>query len=1007
LNQTKLSIKEIQQVWRAVKDVTRSRSKVSQSALEIARKAGWDDRISEIETRVRTAIATLEDSGYLKRGQNVPRIFATSILAKNAKEAIERINASPRFDNEQKTLAARIIVNLISNRSIKRASDEEAESRVDYIADHLGIVLSRVIEIVNLLREEKILANTTDLTAFFRRGESKNRALNLLESYRTIEEFLLSVLDDEEKVFNVKKLNEQAEQSGCRNVNPDRIKTVLNFLAMKDRIRKHNEDYEKNHIVVTCLRSRKALQEETAQRNELAKFILEYLIDKSRVNMLDELREKENTPVEFSVIELKEVFENRPSLLKTAVSSRNVEDALFYLSRIEALSIEGGFMVVYNALSIERIELDNKRQYKAEDYKKLQQFYENKIQQIHIVGEYARKVIEDYKGALQFVDDYFQLNYSLFLSKYFKGSRRDEITRNITPAKFGQLFGTLSPRQLAIIKDSQSQYIVVTAGPGSGKTRIIVHKMASLLLMEDVKHEQLLMLTFSRSAATEFQKRLIELIGTAAYYIQIKTFHSYCFDLLGRVGTIEKSDEILREAVERIKSGEVGPEKITKTVLVIDEAQDMNADEFSLIKALMEHNPEMRVIAVGDDDQNIFEFRGATSECLEKLISEDGATKYELLENYRSRSNLVDFANQFVKRIRHRMKVSPIIAVHHENGRIKIVQHRSGNLVTPVVNDILKESLPGTVCILTKTNDEASQIAGLLLRNRVQAKLIQSNEGFNLLDLLEVRFFLNQLNLGEEVYSISEDAWDRAKQRLEKRFAGSPNLEASANLIRDFETTNPKSKYKSDLEIFIRESKLEDFIGNNGETVFVSTIHKAKGREFDNVILVLDQFAVGTDEECRQIYVAATRAKRQLIIHYNGNYLDSISTERLERVVDNNVYSTPSFLAIQLTHEDVWLDYFSNLQGPISELTSGDKLNADLDTCRNSKGLQVVRFSRKFVTQVQAKKQNGYTPKVAKVRFIVYWKSKEPDSSEIKIVLPELHFERALQQVPNPNLGTS
>jgi ATP-dependent DNA helicase RecQ len=60
--------------------------------------------------------------------------------------------------------------------------------------------------------------------------------------------------------------------------------------------------------------------------------------------------------------------------------------------------------------------------------------------------------------------------------------------------------------------------------PGSGKTKVLVHKLASLLLMEDVKHEQLLMLTFSRAAATEFKKRLLKLIGNAANYIEIKTF---------------------------------------------------------------------------------------------------------------------------------------------------------------------------------------------------------------------------------------------------------------------------------------------------------------------------------------------------------------------------------------------------------------------------------------------------------------------------------------------------
>jgi ATP-dependent DNA helicase RecQ len=66
LNQTKLSIKEIQQVWKAIKEITKFRSTVSNSALEIARKAGWDDNVVEIETRVTTAIAALEDAGLFE-----------------------------------------------------------------------------------------------------------------------------------------------------------------------------------------------------------------------------------------------------------------------------------------------------------------------------------------------------------------------------------------------------------------------------------------------------------------------------------------------------------------------------------------------------------------------------------------------------------------------------------------------------------------------------------------------------------------------------------------------------------------------------------------------------------------------------------------------------------------------------------------------------------------------------------------------------------------------------
>ena len=63
-----------------------------------------------------------------------------------------------------------------SSKSRKQATDEAAESRIDHLSDHLGIAKGEVINVVNLLREEKILADTKDLTVFIKRSDSKNRA---------------------------------------------------------------------------------------------------------------------------------------------------------------------------------------------------------------------------------------------------------------------------------------------------------------------------------------------------------------------------------------------------------------------------------------------------------------------------------------------------------------------------------------------------------------------------------------------------------------------------------------------------------------------------------------------------------------------------------------------------------------------------------------------------------------------------------------------------------------
>ncbi len=991
LNQTKLSIKEIQQIWKAIKDITKFRSTVSNSALEIARKAGWDDNVVEIETRVTTAIAALEDAGYLKRGQNMPRVFANSILSKNAQEAIEKINVSERFEEKQKEKGIRIIKKLFSSKSRKQSNDEAAESRIDYISDHLGIVKEEVINIVNLLREEKILADAKDLTAFIKKGEKVNRSLQIVETFSKLEDFLLPVFEEHEKSFDIKKLNEAAEEKGCREVNPHKIKTILNFWAIKNWIKRKNSEYSKNHVVVLCTQPKDSLKEKLAKRHEIAKFLVEFFYEKSNLGAAEV--EKEEVLIEFSVHELKNAFEKRPQLFEVKVSIEEIEDALFYLSRIEAIKIEGGFLVVYNRLTIDRVEQDNRIQYKKEDYQRLNQFYENKIQQIHIVGEYAKKMIDNYKEALQFVDDYFQLNYNSFLKKYFPGSKVDDLRLKMTPNKFKQLFGELSPTQLKIINDNEAKHIAVLAGPGSGKTRVLVHKLASLLLMEDVKHEQLLMVTFSRAAATEFKKRLLKLIGNAANYIEIKTFHSYCFDLLGKVGNLENADFILKKTIEKIKNKEVEPSRITKTVLVIDEAQDINEESYALINALMEHNEDMRVIMVGDDDQTIFEFNNASSKYLEQFMTERRAAKHELIENYRSKINLVEFTNSFVKKISHRLKETPIMANQKDNGKIKLVKYYNGNLVVPLVEDIISTGLTGTTCVLTKTNDEALQITGLLLKNRMPAKLIQPNDGFNLYNLSEIRFFLNALKLGDDVFVISDEIWTAAKKALQNNFHDSSKWELCQNIINDFEATNPKKKYKSDLEVFIRESKIEDFFNENGETIFVSTIHKAKGKEFDNVFVLLENFNPSTDEAKRQLYVAMTRAKRNLTIHLNRSYLDDITAENLERVEDQKIHLPLNQLAMHLTLKDVWLDYFITRQNIVSQLKSGDLLNINEDECRNADGQPLLKFSRKFSDTIKTMKQKGFRLTKARVNFIIYWK-KEDLSHEIKIILPVVYFEK-------------
>ena len=239
LNQTKLSISEIQQVWKAIKDLTKNRPNVCCSALEIARQAGWDDSAgSEMETRVKTAISALETAGYIVRGRNVPRVYATSIRAKDMTEASYRIRKSDLFTEEQKNTALRIVKSLISSRSIATAGNSDAESRVDYLADILGIEKESVIESINLMRQEGLLEDYSDMSAYIYDSDSQHKSTLVLDRFAKLERFILSKITEEGVSFGFKELNEEAQNEGITTSNVKNIRTLLHYLTIKNYIPK-------------------------------------------------------------------------------------------------------------------------------------------------------------------------------------------------------------------------------------------------------------------------------------------------------------------------------------------------------------------------------------------------------------------------------------------------------------------------------------------------------------------------------------------------------------------------------------------------------------------------------------------------------------------------------------------------------------------------------------------------------------------------------------------------
>ena len=933
LNQTKLSISEIQQVWKAIKTITAKRDHVSCSPLEIARQAGWGDEIEDIETRVKAAIAALENAGFIQRGSNSPHVFATGIAVKNMDEARRKLTVSTLFDEQSREDATRIIKSLISARATDEGRGEEAESRVDYLADILGMSKESVIRNINLMRQEGLLADTRDMQAWV----SKSTSIRNLDIILKLEQFLLQCFKTEAQRINYKELNEEAQKAGLTYSTVKRLRMLLHFLSLKGYIHKQEHGFSDS----VCVRLQSTMEVTMARfekRRDISRFIVE-ILSKCRDTS------KDQSLVNFSEVELLQQFVARQQQEMFADKEKptipDIEEALLYLTKTDLMKIEGGFIVIYNTMQIGRL-VDRRARYGKEQYRLLDEFYKQRIRQIHIVGEYANLMVRDYQAALRFVNDYFTMDFRKFINLYFKEDRRGQIDLNITPAKYNQLFGQLSNRQSEIIDDKLSKYIVVAAGPGSGKTRVLVHKLASLLLLEDVKHEQLLMLTFSRAAATEFKKRLIALVGNAAHFVDIKTFHSYSFDLIGKQGNLDEAKEVVRLAAEMIERGEVEVSKIAKSVLVIDEAQDMGEDDFRLVRSLMKQNEDMRVIAVGDDDQNIYAFRGSDSRHMQSLVELEGTKLYEMTENYRSDKAIVDCANRFVQRIPDRMKRTPILSATGNEGKVIALK-------TLLEAEI---EVHGTTAILTRTNEETMQVAYELQKRGLRATVAQSMGGFRFGNLAEVRYFLKQI--GKDDITIPKEKWKEAKRRTLDMYKGSSCLSVMKRFFVDFEETH-SSLYRSDLCEYIFESNIEDFIAADEKSIFVSTIHKAKGREFDTVYL-LSPVPDGRDvSDMRSYYVGLTRAKQNL-------YLVTTSL------------ANSSSICVALNMHDVWLDFFKGHKEMVLHLRSGDGLQYKDGYLLNAQGSNIIALSASGKDKLKAWTDKGYDVASAQVSYTLAWK---------------------------------
>lgn len=244
----------------------------------------------------------------------------------------------------------------------------------------------------------------------------------------------------------------------------------------------------------------------------------------------------------------------------------------------------------------------------------------------------------------------------------------------------------MNKQQQAIIK-SKDRHVLVLAGAGSGKTYTLIQKIKKI--KESENHAKILCLTFSNLAAKELKSRLNE------ESVGVHTFHSFCFSLIkpfisgkqvlfetprlfSKKEILEVSlykanpsakpnktlkkytefldknalidfDDMLLLCLEKLKSKEIT--QVFDYVL-IDEVQDTSLVQFQILKHLI--SAPTKTILVGDIDQGIYKFRGASFDLIEKYRATYSPKVYMLTQNYRSAPAIVECANRLIEKNKKR-----------------------------------------------------------------------------------------------------------------------------------------------------------------------------------------------------------------------------------------------------------------------------------------------------------------------------------------------------------------
>lgn len=410
----------------------------------------------------------------------------------------------------------------------------------------------------------------------------------------------------------------------------------------------------------------------------------------------------------------------------------------------------------------------------------------------------------------------------------------------------------LTEEQLAVVEQTWDARVLVTAGAGAGKTHTLVRRLDALCGHEDPEEAldaaDILVLTFSRAAARELRERITR-HGDRARRVRAQTFDAWAYGVL--VQAYPDRDWATTPFDERIRAATVAVEEralesgdsVPPSHVVIDEVQDLLGDRRELVEALLDrYRDSCGFTVVGDAAQSVYGFQiedpaerndetGRFFEWLRSSYSDD-LVELRLTENFRAVTPEARIALSHGPRLQQVRNADEAAVLYEELRDLLLDPVNSlGDLTDEYTLQGLRD-LEDTCAVLTRDNRQALVVSRLLHENGIEHRLRRP------LEERPVPWWVAELLRRTEATGLSEERFRSLLEQIP--LPHEPNAGALWTVLRRATRSPGRAALDLDrLRRLVADGRFPDEAADP-ETgrIVVSTVHRAKGLEFDRVIVL-------------------------------------------------------------------------------------------------------------------------------------------------------------------------